>query len=105
MADVKAGSNVIGLVSGKWALPVMNALDRGPRGYNEIIRAVDVDHKTLDRTLCRLQRDSLVARFASPIGAGPARRARYRLTPQGRTVLTVINVLGHWWDGNEDGPR
>lgn len=97
MTDVAGIQSTIALVSGKWVLPVLEALRRRPRGYNELARAVDVDHKTLDRTLSRLRRRALVERTPSRIGGELEARMRYRLTDRARAMLTAIDALSGWW--------
>ncbi|MGH3629313.1 MAG: winged helix-turn-helix transcriptional regulator [Sciscionella sp.] len=97
MTDVVAARAAIALISSKWAVPVLEALEHGPRSYNELSRAVDLDHKSLDRTLRRLRRHILVERGACRLGADPELRVRYRLTPRARGMLNVIDALGDWW--------
>jgi DNA-binding HxlR family transcriptional regulator len=90
--DWQAAGQAILLVSGKWTVPVLGELRRSPRNYNDLARAVGTDHKTLTRTLQRLQADNLVLRESH----GP-QRVTYRLAPRAREITNLIEALGCWW--------
>jgi len=90
--DWQAAGQAISLVSGKWTVPVLSELRKSPKSYNELARAVGADHKTLARTLRRLQAENLVVR--EPKGC---QRVTYSLAPRAREITDLIEALACWW--------
>ena len=90
--DWQAVERAISLVSGKWTVPVLGELRKSPRNYNELARAVGTDHKTLARTLQRLQAENLVLRESQG-----GQRVTYRLAPRAREITRLIDALAGWW--------
>jgi DNA-binding HxlR family transcriptional regulator len=80
------------VVSGKWLLPVMAELVRGPKRHNELSRAVQLDHKRLGRVLRRAQEAQIVTREADV--SGPQFSVQYRLTGYGKDLLSILAALG-----------
>jgi DNA-binding HxlR family transcriptional regulator len=90
--DWQAAGQAVSLVSGKWTVPVLNELRKSPRNYNELARAVGTDHKTLARTLQRLQADNLVLRESQG-----RQRVIYQLSPRAREITSLLEALARWW--------
>lgn len=87
---------VLGRLGDKWVALVMTALAEGPRRHGELARKVPgARQKVLTQTLRVLERDGLVARSVTP--AVPV-RVDYALTPLGRSLLEVLDVVTRWAD-------
>ena len=82
----------MGAVSGKWALPVLDVLARGPARYNALLGAVEpISPKVLTQTLRRLETDGLVCR-----DPGPPHRQPYRLTLLGHRLRDHMLDISSW---------
>lgn len=93
MVDWQAAERVVELMAAKWVLPILRELTGGPKGHNELMRAVGVEHKSLDRTLRRLAVAHMVSREVQPTPL----RVRYRLTPQAESLLVALGDLAAEW--------
>lgn len=80
-------------MAGKWALPILRELADGPKGHNELLRALHVEHRSLDRALRRLEDARVVSRDVQPTPL----RVRYRLTPGARPLLLELSELADVW--------
>jgi len=76
-------------------MPVLSELTASPKNYNELARALGTDHKTLARTLRRLQADNLVSRESEG-----RQRVTYSLTPRAREITGLIEALACWWQSS-----
>lgn len=73
---------------------IFRRLLEGPRGFGELRRSAQgVAVKVLRQQLRQLEADAIVARSAA---AKPGGRARYELTPHGRTLGPVFECLWRW---------
>jgi DNA-binding HxlR family transcriptional regulator len=98
MTDVDHGTcpvvESIDLLQEKWMLHIIRALLDGPRGFNELARAVGgVNTTTLAARLERLEREGVVAKT---IESTMPPRTRYRLTPGGVALQAVIEAIDRW---------
>ena len=81
-------------LSSVWAIVVIYYLMDGPKGFNELLRAIPgMNSKTLSRTLKSLQSKGLVLREV--VSLQPF-SVRYRLTPMGEDLLPVLKALREW---------
>lgn len=106
--DWQAARAAIGVLSGKWVLPVLAALAARPLTYGDLHRSVgpDIAPKVLTETLHRMRRAQLVIRDApSTAAARPAqamphellvRPVHYHLTDSARQPLPVLAGLAAW---------
>ena len=91
----------VGLLTGKWSVPVVGRLSRGAARFGRLrAQVVDaggaaVSSKALAAELRRLAGAGLVERTA----AGAA--VTYRLTERGRALVPVLDALGEWASGEE----
>lgn len=86
----------VGLISGKWAIPVLYRLIAvdAPIRFNALQRALSpVTQKELTRQLRHLAQRGLVAREVHP-DVPP--RVEYRITPLGRTLWPALASLADW---------
>jgi DNA-binding HxlR family transcriptional regulator len=81
------------VVGGKWKPLILWLLRKGPRRYNDLLRAMPVTHKVLTQQLRQLERDGLVVRLAA---GAPTIRIDYRLTAFGETLRPVMNEMAAW---------
>jgi DNA-binding HxlR family transcriptional regulator len=87
---------VLGRLGDKWVALVLTALREGPRRHAELARTLaGARQKVLTETLRGLERDGLVLR--SVTAAVPV-RVDYALTPLGRSLLGVVDVVTQWAD-------
>lgn len=87
-------SSLLARVGDKWTLLVVRELDRGPRRFSEIRRALgSISQKMLTTTLRALERDGFVTRTVFPT-IPP--RVDYALTALGRDLLVPVTALSEW---------
>jgi DNA-binding HxlR family transcriptional regulator len=84
----------IGVIEGRWKPMLFQRLGARPHGFGELRRSMpDVSAKVLREQLRQMQADGLVTRQAlTPAHLG----VRYTLTPYGRTLEKVFEVLWRW---------
>jgi DNA-binding HxlR family transcriptional regulator len=93
---------VVDLVGGKWKIPLLWHLQRGPLRYGDLRRAIPgISEKMLGQQLQALAADGLVDRTAYP-EIPP--RVEYALTERGRTLVPALNALAEWGVHHLDGP-
>lgn len=86
---------VIDLVSGKWVIRLMQALEPGPLRYSELLRAVPgIGATPLTATLRRMEQGGLVVRHVDGAGAPPT--VSYALTGSARALLGPLEGLAEW---------
>lgn len=84
----------IAVLQEKWMLHIIHALLDGPRGFNELGRAVGgCNPTTLVQRLARLEEVGLVVRSQEGEGRG---RSAYRLTAAGEGLSDVIESIRAW---------
>jgi DNA-binding HxlR family transcriptional regulator len=90
-------ATVIAVISRKWSIPVLDALEAGPRRHNELHRAVGsgIHPTVLDSTLRRLEGAGLVKRDTQP-GMPPA--TWYELTSLAQSLIDRLSELAGWAD-------
>lgn len=94
-----SSQHVIGLVDGRWTLPVFAELRAGGRRYQELDDALDgVSHKVLTETLRRAERDGLISRHLDPGRIETA--TLYKLTELGRSLDDPLAALERWAAAN-----
>jgi DNA-binding HxlR family transcriptional regulator len=91
----------VGLVDGRWTLPVLSELSARAMRYQELHDAVHgVSNKVLTETLRRAERDGLVRRVIDPSRVETA--TVYQLTELGRSLDGLLTAAEHWvrhyWD-------
>ncbi len=88
--------DVLDRIGDQWSLLVLEALDRGTRRFNELLREIgDVSKQMLSRTLRRLEQDGFVRRT---VHAEVPPRVEYALTPLGASFLQPMKSLVRWAD-------
>jgi len=85
---------MLALVSDRWTLLVIAALNGGPQRFSTIQALVDgVSHRMLSKTLRCLLRDGMVTRTAY---AEVPPRVEYELTPLGLKLVALVSGLVDW---------
>jgi DNA-binding HxlR family transcriptional regulator len=93
---------VVDLVGGKWKIPLLWHLQRGPLRYGALRRAIPgISEKMLGQQLRALADDGLVERTAY---AEIPPRVEYALTKRGRALTPALNALAEWGLSHLDGP-
>ncbi|MEV4320355.1 helix-turn-helix domain-containing protein [Actinocrispum sp. NPDC049592] len=80
-------------ITGRWGMPTLGALARGPVRFNALVRRIDgVSRKMLARTLQALERDGFVRR---DVQTATALHVEYSLTPLGFEVAAkALELIG-----------
>lgn len=82
------------LLQQKWVLPVVGALLAGPRGFNEVLRAIGgAGRATLAARLVGLERLGLLVRTVQSLHPP---RTRYELTVSGQALEAVLAAIETW---------
>lgn len=82
------------LVTEKWTVLVINALQGGTRRLSDLQREIEgVSQKMLIQTLRKMEQDGLVSRTVYPV-VPP--KVEYTLTPLGETLLKPLGNLCQW---------
>lgn len=85
---------VLGRVSNKWSLLLIDALGKGEMRNGELMRRIEgVSQKMLTQTLRELEEMNLVERHV--FDAVPP-HVEYRLSPLGELLRTVISQVDRW---------
>lgn len=86
---------VISVISGKWSIPVLSALEEGSLRHNDLHRSVGngIHSAVLDSTLRRLESAGLVSRHAD---AGTPPATWYGLTALARSLIQNLAPLSRW---------
>lgn len=93
MIDWAGAQAAISLISGKWDLGILAALDNGPKRYNELSRHVGIRHKVLTDTLQRLESTGFISRS---VHDGNPPEVRYELTFLAHSLRDPLEVIAHW---------
>ncbi|MDN3243459.1 helix-turn-helix domain-containing protein [Glycomyces tritici] len=84
----------------KWTVLVVVELAKGVRRFRELERAIPgISQRMLTLTTKRLWRDGLVERTVHPT-IPP--QVEYRLTPVGRSLSDMVDVLADWSREHKD---
>jgi DNA-binding HxlR family transcriptional regulator len=86
---------MIAVVSGKWVIAILRALNAGPLRHNELHRAVGsgIRPQVLDSTLRRMEAAGIINRHVHP-GMPPA--VIYELSEPGRSLHVPLAALSRW---------
>ncbi|MFF1650814.1 winged helix-turn-helix transcriptional regulator [Streptomyces sp. NPDC058240] len=88
-------------VGDKWSGMIVQCLEDGPRRFSELrIPLRTIAPKVLTQSLRSLERDGFVVRTAGH--AGVARHVRYELTPLGRSLLGLLDMVRGWAEAHMD---
>jgi DNA-binding HxlR family transcriptional regulator len=98
-AKTKGPEQILELFIDRWAIQIVQTLDRNPKLYSELRREFrSASQSTLARTLRSLQDAGLVWRKAYP--TSPA-RVEYSLTGLGRSFIGPLQTFCEWAEQHE----
>ncbi len=84
----------LGVIGGKWKLPILWHLQESKKRYSELQRGLGrITPKMLAQQLRELEHDGIVERTVFPV-VPP--RVEYALTTYGRTLNPMIDTLSDW---------
>jgi len=92
-AEWRDAGTVIEIVSGKWALAILQALESGPLRHNALRRELGISPQALAQNLRRLEKAGLVSR---EVGAGMPPAVSYALTGSAPELFRVLEGLARW---------
>ena len=81
------------LLSGKWAILILEALVNGPKRFNQIQKEIDITQATLATHLKQLEEEGLLTRTVYP---EVPLRVEYELTDIGREFKAVLDSIEVW---------
>lgn len=89
---------VLDRLADKWALLVLDRLQKEPVRFNQLRRDVKgVSQKVLSQTLKKLERDGLLSRTA--FATVPV-TVEYSLTDLGQSLVQTVHTFAHWAEQN-----
>lgn len=89
-------SRMLELISSKWTVLIVYALEEGTVRYGELSRRIEgISKKMLTQTLRQLERDGFVKRDITP-AVPPI--VDYSLTPLGETLIPPLKQMTRWTD-------
>lgn len=83
------------ILSGKWAILILQKLSNGPMRFNQLQREIDITQATLSTHLKRMEADGLLKRTVYP-EVPP--RVVYELTDIGQEFAPVLDQIETWGD-------
>ena len=83
------------LLSGKWAILILESLADGPKRFNQIQKEIDVTQATLSTHLKELEAEGLLTRTVYP---EVPLRVEYELTEIGKAFRPVLDSIEAWGD-------
>ena len=81
------------LLSGKWAILIMQSLKDGARRFNQLQKEIDITQATLTNQLRNLESEGLITRTIYP-EVPP--RVEYELTDIGAEFKPVLDSIEEW---------
>lgn len=91
----------MGVLGGKWKPQLLYLNLKGCNRFNSLLRALpSISRQTLAKQLKELVQDGVFERM--DLGERPL-RVEYRMTPQGRKLLPVIEAMRRWGAGGTGG--
>lgn len=81
------------LISGKWAILIMQSLKDGAKRFNQIQKEIDITQATLTNQLRNLESEGLITRTVYP-EVPP--RVEYELTEIGSEFKPVLDSIEVW---------
>lgn len=87
-------TEVIALVSDKWAIAVLHAVRAGHHRYGQLHREIEaISKKMLTQTLRKLERDGIISRIDY---AEQPPRVEYYITDLGASLVTQLTAMCQW---------
>lgn len=85
---------VLDIIGGKWAMPIIYNLSKGKMRFKEIERTVEgINTRMLVKELKNLEANGVITR---QVFATVPPTVEYALTPKGVKLLPSIHSLHHW---------
>ena len=89
----------IGVLQEKWVLHIVRSLLGGPKGFNELARAIGgCNSATLTQRLEGLETLGIISKATDQEAQGKLARSIYTLTPAGQQLQVVIAAISDWAD-------
>ncbi len=91
----------IGVLQEKWVLHIVRSLLGGPKGFNELSRAIGgCNSATLTQRLEGLETLGIISKATDQETHGKLARSIYALTPAGLELQQVIAAISDWADAH-----
>lgn len=86
--------DVLDVIGGKWAMPIIYILSKGKLRFKEIERTLEgINTRMLVKELKNLEANEIITR---KVFATVPPTVEYDLTPKGKNLLPSIESLYHW---------
>ena len=98
-AETCPSRSLLNLVTSRWAVLVVGALEDGPCRFGDLRRRLDgISQKVLTEKLRHLEAEDLVSRHVidRPLSV------QYNLTPVGRTLIEPLTAMRRWAEAHCD---
>jgi Predicted transcriptional regulators len=93
---LRAASDALDAINGKWKIPILIALSFGNRRFRELTREIPgISPKMLSKELKELENNTLIER--SVYDTTPV-TVEYSLTPLGKSLDSLLEELYTWGD-------
>lgn len=91
---VKAITDALYAIGGKWKLPIIHALSEGTNRFNELLRTIEgISSRVLASELKQLELNGFATRKVQP---GPPVVVEYELTEYSQSLKGVLEALFEW---------
>lgn len=89
------------MLSGRWPTLILYYLKDGTKRFRDLREAnPSVSHRILSMELRKLVGAGVVLRTEFP---GYPRHVEYELSASGRALVPLIDAIGDWWEGAQQG--
>ena len=86
--------DVLDIIGGKWAMPIIYILSKGKMRFKEIERSIEgINTRMLVKELTNMEINGIITR---EVFATVPPTVEYTLTPKGEKLLPSIVSLHHW---------
>jgi DNA-binding HxlR family transcriptional regulator len=104
LPNLNCGLDLVGeILYGKWKMRLLWFIDQGHKRPSELQRKIpDASRRVLNVQLKELEIHELVTRKIYPVMPP---KVEYELTPFGKSLIPVIDVIGLWGDEHQERLR
>lgn len=87
-------TTTVAVIGGKWKPRLLWLLRRGTVTFGALCRGVQGSERMVSKSLRELADAGIVSRTERAVGR--VRTTEYAFTPYGRSLVPVLDAMGHW---------